>query len=303
MQTSDSDTDILMGEARKRAQPRIVVGIAAYNIEGVIEKIASSLNPIADEIMVCDDASTDSTAKIADSLNCKMIMHPHRLGPAATMRSLFLAASQDHADVLLTVATDTICDSGDLSKLVDSVTRHEADIAVGCRTPLKSMSASENFGRAVLTVFGLPVQDPKSPFKAYGKAAISAVIASSAEKPDILPESKKLGLGVMEYQISPKPLAGAGLKARKVQRQNPIGQMVTFTALKHPLVFYTVPSILALIGALVTAYLTYEYWISGYGFSLLGVIASVALFLIWVILGVAGAILHSIGASRESQYD
>src|SRR5487761_143439 len=223
MQTEDVRG--LMDDIRKRAQPKVVIGISAYNIEGSIEKIVTSLNTIADEVIVCDDASTDTTAKIAQTLNCKVISHPHHLGPGATTRSLFLAADRANADVLLTVSTEMLCDADDLTKLADSVARREADIVIGSRFALKPVSSTENFDRSILTVYGLPVQDPKSPFRAYSKGAVSTIVAQSLEKPNILPAAKKLDLGLMESAAPPmicvpeNPASGA---ANTITRSFPL---------------------------------------------------------------------------------
>lgn len=298
MQTEDVRG--LMDDIRKRAQPKVVIGISAYNIEGSIEKIVTSLNTIADEVIVCDDASTDTTAKIAQTLNCKVISHPHHLGPGATTRSLFLAANRANADVLLTVSTEMLCDADDLTKLADSVARREADIVIGSRFALKPVSSTENFDRSILTVYGLPVQDPKSPFRAYSKGAVSTIVAQSLEKPNILPAAKKLDLGLMEYEVSTKPFPKGENRLRQDSALGPFGRLVNYTSIRHPMAFYGAASIIALAGALSVSYLTYEAWINGLGLSNVGVLVSMTLFLAWIILGVSGTILYSL--SKNSTY-
>ena len=54
---------------------KITVGIPAYNEEKNIAKIIVDLKKVADEILVCDDGSTDSTSVIAESLGAIVIKH------------------------------------------------------------------------------------------------------------------------------------------------------------------------------------------------------------------------------------
>jgi len=55
---------------------KITVGIPAYNEEKNIAKIIVKLKKMVDQILVCDDGSTDSTCAIAESLGVTVIKHP-----------------------------------------------------------------------------------------------------------------------------------------------------------------------------------------------------------------------------------
>ncbi len=287
---------MLQGEGSITDHPKIVIGIFAHNNEGTIEKIISPFSSISNQIIVCDDASSDSTAKIAQTLNAQVIAHPHRLGPGAGMRSLFLAANQARADVLVTIPTDTLTDPSSILKLADSVAKHEADIVVGCRVPLKQIDLSENYDKSLLTVYGLPVQDPRSPIKAYSKVAIAAVVSHSLEKQDILPQAKRLGLGVMEYEISTRQpfRRGSNGVQTQVSPDGAIGRLVDFTAIKHPIGFYGGAAIIVLIAAIAKSILTLEAFSHGGGLPDFDVLVSVSLFLVWIMLTVTAVVLYSL---------
>ena len=67
--------------SRKKANHmKIVIGIPAYNEEKNIAKIIVGLKKVADQILVCDDGSTDSTSEIAESLGATIIKHSKNLG-------------------------------------------------------------------------------------------------------------------------------------------------------------------------------------------------------------------------------
>ena len=68
---------------------KITVGIPAYNEEKSIAKIIVSLKKVADQILVCNDGSTDSTAEIAESLGAIVINHHKNLGYGSAIRSIF----------------------------------------------------------------------------------------------------------------------------------------------------------------------------------------------------------------------
>ena len=71
---------------------KITVGIPAYNEEKNIAKIIVKLKKTVDQIIVCDDGSTDSTYAIAESLGATVIKHPKNLGYGMAIRSIFLKA-------------------------------------------------------------------------------------------------------------------------------------------------------------------------------------------------------------------
>ena len=52
---------------------KITVGIPAYNEEKNIARIIVQLKKIADQIIVCNDGSVDSTSIIAESLGVTVI--------------------------------------------------------------------------------------------------------------------------------------------------------------------------------------------------------------------------------------
>ena len=73
---------------------KITVGLPAYNEEKNIAKIIVYLKKIADQIIVCDDGSDDSTSMIAKSLGVIVINHPKNLGYGSAIKSIFLKAKK-----------------------------------------------------------------------------------------------------------------------------------------------------------------------------------------------------------------
>ena len=69
---------------------KITVGIPAYNEEKNIAKIIVKLKKTVDQIIVCDDGSTDSTSAIAESLGATVVKHAKTEGYGMAIRSIFL---------------------------------------------------------------------------------------------------------------------------------------------------------------------------------------------------------------------
>ena len=97
---------------------KITVGIPAYNEEKNIAKIIVELKKVADQIIVCDDGSTDSTSIIAESLGAIVIKHPKNLGYGSAIRSIFLKAREINSEVLVTVDADGQHKIEDIEKVI-----------------------------------------------------------------------------------------------------------------------------------------------------------------------------------------
>ena len=64
---------------------KTVIGIPAFNEEENIAKIIVKLQKIVDEIIVCNDGSSDLTGEIAEKLGAIVINHPKNLGYGAAI--------------------------------------------------------------------------------------------------------------------------------------------------------------------------------------------------------------------------
>ena len=66
---------------------KIAVAIPAFNEEKNIAGIILKLKKFTDEIIVCDDGSTDLTSEIADALGVKIVKHSKNLGYGSAIKS------------------------------------------------------------------------------------------------------------------------------------------------------------------------------------------------------------------------
>jgi len=110
---------------------KITVAIPAYNEEKNIAKIIVELKKVADEIIVCDDGSTDSTSVIAESLGAIVIKHSKNLGYGSAIRSIFLKSREINAELLVTIDADGQHNTEDIKKVIKPIVDGQSDISIG----------------------------------------------------------------------------------------------------------------------------------------------------------------------------
>ena len=68
---------------------KIIIGIPAYNEEKNIAGIITKLKNVSNDIIVCNDGSTDLTANIAEDMGAIVVNHEKNLGYGGAIRSIF----------------------------------------------------------------------------------------------------------------------------------------------------------------------------------------------------------------------
>lgn len=103
----------------------IAAVINTFNSETYLDLVIRSIQPLADEIIVCDMYSTDNTVQIAESLGATVVFHEH-CGYAEPARAF--AVDQTSADWILIIDCDEILSPELLSSLKDITTNDEVDL-------------------------------------------------------------------------------------------------------------------------------------------------------------------------------
>ena len=158
---------------------KVAVVIPVYNEESsigwVLADIANLYDPgsasrLVDEIIVCDNASTDNTAKIASGFNCKVVYEGRKGYGSACLAALKEVTSKD---IVVFVDGDHSVVIEQMPKLVDLITRG-ADVVIGSRTMGRcergALSFPQRFGNRIATkmiqgLWGFPATD-LGPFRA-----------------------------------------------------------------------------------------------------------------------------------------
>jgi glycosyltransferase involved in cell wall biosynthesis len=191
-------------------KPFVVVGIPAFNEEKSIARVVLEAQKFGDAVIVCDDGSSDYTARIAERLGASVVRHDHNSGYGAALRSLFTHALQLGADVLVTMDADGQHDPSEIPSMVKPIVDKEADVVIGSRfvgsKGKTQMPLYRKFGAKVITkmVNGSSkngVSDAQSGFRAYNRDAINCLNVSEAgmgASVEILLDASKQDLKILE---------------------------------------------------------------------------------------------------------
>jgi len=283
---------------------KITVGIPAYNEEKNIAKIIVDLKKVADQILVCNDGSTDSTAEIAESLGAIVIKHPKNLGYGSAIRSIFLKSREINAEILVTIDADGQHKIEDVKKVTKPIVDGQADISIGSRFLEEGDNAPKyrKLGINIITKvtnssLSEKITDAQSGFRAYNNKVLQSLTPSDSGmgiSTEILIKSSNLGLKIAEV---PTEIQYEG----ETSSQNPIshGTGVLISTLKYisierPLVFYGIPSFIFFIIGLTFTFFAVQYYTEiGRLNTNLTLIAGGTL-LIGVVLAVTAILLYSL---------
>jgi len=112
----------------------IAVVLPAYNAAKTLRATYDEIpHDIVDEIILVDDASTDTTVTIARSLNIKTIVHAHNTGYGGNQKTCYAAALESRADIIIMLHPDyqyTPKLIGAMAYLLES---KEFDVVLGSR--------------------------------------------------------------------------------------------------------------------------------------------------------------------------
>ena len=248
---------------------KITVGIPAFNEEKNIASIIQKLNQVADTVIVCNDGSTDNTAKIAEKMGAIVITHQQNLGYGEAIRSLFLKARELDSDILVTLDSDGQHRIDDVLPVVDPIIKNQADLVIGSRFLTENqanMPKYRKIGIKLITSLANSsleeaVSDSQSGFRAYSKNVLSEITPSEngmGVSNEILMKASKKGFKITEVPII---VSYEG----DTSTQNPIshGASVTFSTLKfisidHPLKFYGIPGLVFLTIGLIFTIITIQ---------------------------------------------
>jgi len=285
--------------------------IPAYNEENSISDVVTKSLPHVDKVVVCDDGSTDATAKVAREAGATVITQTNQ-GYGAAISSLFDYARKENAQIMVTLDGDGQHNPDQIPLLVDAISAHNVDVVIGSRfldnttktsgyrkTGIKIITSASNYGT------NFKVSDSQSGFRAYSKDAIDAIHPTEqgmSVSTEILLKISNKGLSIAEVPITVSYQGDTSEQHSVSHGVRVLMNTIKYVSIKHPLQFYGIPGLglivlgIVLGGIFLEAYLNDQ--IIFYG-SLLG---SVVLFLLGAILSVTAIILFSMANLIRDRY-
>ena len=239
--------------------PRILVCVPAFNEAENISDIVNRCKKYADEVIVYDDGSVDDTQQVAVSAGATVIRSPDNKGYGVAIRSLFQAAREKGADIMVTLDSDGQHNPDQIPSLIEPL-KQGFDLVLGSRflrnDDKEKVPKFRSFGIKTITKLTQAasyrgITDSQSGFRAYNKNALSKINLyedGMAVSTEILLRAAEKKLLVAEVPIT------INYDTKDTSTHNPlthgIGVLYSvfqFISLRHPLAFYALPGI-ALLG-------------------------------------------------------
>jgi len=235
--------------------------IPAFEAEETIGDIVKECLIHVDEVVVCDDGSTDNTAKIAENNGAKVIKHEKNYGYGAALITLFDKAREKNADSMVTLDADGQHIPEFIPRLLAALSYKDYDVVIGSRflekndtTPRYRKTGIKLITAATMLDGGIKLTDAQSGFRAYSKRAIQAIHPTEygmAVSTEIIAKVVNKGLKVVEVPIVVS-YDGTDSKTKAVPHGIKVMiNVIKYMSIRHPIPSYGFPGIgLMIIGTI-----------------------------------------------------
>jgi glycosyltransferase involved in cell wall biosynthesis len=276
----------------------------AFNESKRIKKIINEIKNKSDNIIVCNDGSTDSTGIIAEKMGAIVINHEKNLGYGSAIKSIFLKAKEIDADILITFDADGQHRIEDIDTVIQPILDNNADMVIGSRfleNDVK-MPKYRKFGVKTITKLTnisskIKLSDSQSGFRAYNKKILSEIVPTEngmGISTEIIIKANREKLRIKEVPITI-------LYEGKTSTHNPIVHGISvilsttkFISTEHPLAFYGIPGIfLVMVGLFFTGW-TIQYYVEFEVFQPILALIAIGLTLVGLMCALTSIILFSL---------
>ena len=252
---------------------KIIACIPAYNEEKCIAKVILQTKPYVDEILVCNDGSTDMTEQIAKALGATVINHPKNLGKGAAIRTLFKEALKHNPDIVICLDADGQHDPNEIPKLIQPILNGEAEMVIGSRY-LGEIKTEVPFYRKIgLAIINYltrktskqPIKDTQSGFRAFTTNTIKHI--QNFESNGYGVESEQLSIATKKgIKIKEVPITIKYKGLEKTSKKQPIAHAGEILSLilrlvveEKPLQYLGIPGMLFVFSGIFLA--SYLLWL------------------------------------------
>jgi 2-polyprenyl-3-methyl-5-hydroxy-6-metoxy-1,4-benzoquinol methylase len=178
----------------KPIAPRIGIVVVAYNavstLARVLDRIPAGFRSRIEEVLVCDDASQDSTylvglgyKQVVTDLPLTIVRHPRNLGYGGNQKAAYRLAMERGLDIVVLLHGDGQYAPECLPEIVAPLERGECDAVFGSRMMIKGaarkggMPLYKYVGNRILTRFenrilGTSLSEFHSGYRAYSVSAL-----------------------------------------------------------------------------------------------------------------------------------
>ena len=288
-----------------------IVCIPAFNAEKKIGDVVKKSLEYVDEVIVCDDGSTDNTAQIASKSGARVLSHKKNQGYGAALITMFDQARKNDTDVMITLDGDGQHDPKEIPLFLKALDENNVDVVIGSRflnnktkppsyrqTGIKVITSTVKLGNK------LKITDAQSGYRAYSKKAIERIHPTEtgmAASTEILHKISNNDLSVCEVPITVS-YEGETSKHNAISHGTSVlANTLKFISVKHPIQFYGLPGIAIFISGILLGYSFLENYLVFRELFLGSLFGSLVLILIGVVLIATSVILFSMTALWKEQ--
>lgn len=191
---------------------KIFAVIPAYNEAENIEQVIKDILPLVDAVVVVDDASSDKTARVAETAGVVVLRHLLNRGQGAALRTGSRYAVDQGADIILHFDADGQFSVADIPGLVEPLKTGEAEIVFGSRflrdnrlPPMKRYVILPIARLINRLFFNIRLSDPQSGLRAMTADSFKKIIWSEdqmAHCSEILWLARERGLKIKEVPMT-----------------------------------------------------------------------------------------------------
>lgn len=285
---------------------RIIICVPAFNEAKAISDIVQKSKKYANEVIVYDDGSKDDTYEVAMSAGATVIRNQENKGYGVAIRSLFQAAKEQDADIMVTLDADGQHNPDQIPDLIEHL-KQGFDIVIGSRflrtDDKEKVPRYRSFGIKTITKLtqtgaSTKITDSQSGFRAYNKNALSKINLfedGMAVSTEILLRANEKKLSITEVPIT------INYDIENPSTHNPITHGIgvlyavfQYFSLRHPMAFYGLPGI-ALLGVAAFFLKNAMHLFSETGYvSTNMILIAVGIAVVGVVLLATGAILYTL---------
>lgn len=246
--------------------------IPAHNEAATIGSVVLQTQPYVETVVVVDDGSTDTTARVAELAGARVLSHDRNRGKGAAIQTGLRAGLQGGTDVLVLLDGDGQHDPDSIPDLVEPIESGQSDFVIGSRVKQGNGTPPRyrKFGRAVLDTITNAVSDTAISDTQSGFRAMRIELLKKVDFDDA-------GMGIESTMLAEATGASARISEVPIEEHYPetaspnqhsVGHAITVvnSLLKivrrdHPLLVFGVVGVLSLLFG---GYLGYDtathYW-------------------------------------------
>lgn len=303
---ASSNTSSVCPQDRPRDRPRIVVTIPCFNEEVSIGKVIRDFQKALPEaqIIVFDNDSTDSTAKIALE-NGACVIRERKRGKGNVIRAIF---DKIDADFYVLVDGDDTYPAEEVGKLLAPVQNGQADMAIGTRLDnftKESLEFLHSMGNRVLLkilnlCFYTNLSDILSGYRVFNREFVKNVPLFSTGfeiETELTIQALMREFNIMEVPITYRSRPQGGQSKIKPFRDGYriLMTILMFTRDLRPMLFFPALSLLFIAGAFISGFrVIREYLQTGLIRYIPSAILATGMVILGILFFIAGFIIHTL---------